>query len=192
MSYPPPSAPQRRRPSKWWFVVGGGLLVLAVVIFVGGLIWTIVGVTKTDGTFPADGTPASVTSPADEKRMLFMEDSDLPADPFDDSDPAEPECTITDGSGEERDLDDVTGRVTVSNSDGDWRGIATFNSGDGDLSVTCTGDGVDMRIGAPLGFGFAAGLVVSIVLPMILGSIGALILLITTILYLTRPPRASA
>lgn len=179
MSYPPPSAPQRRRPSKWWFVVGGGLLVLAVMIFVGGLIWTIVGVTKTDGTFDADGQPASVSSPADEKRMLFKEDDATTADPT---------CTVTDGSGEERDLDDVSGRVTVSNGSGDWRGISTFNSGDGDLTITCTATepGTEMRVGAPLGFGFAAGLVISIVLPMILCAIGALILLITTILYLTR------
>ncbi|WP_109507414.1 hypothetical protein [Nocardioides speluncae] len=183
MSYPPPPTPQKRRPSKWWFVVGGALLVLAVAVFVGGLIWTIMGASKTDGTFDADGQPASVTSPADEKRMLFMPDGTA----------TEPTCTVTDGSGAERDLDDVTGRVTVGNSSGDWRGIASFDSGDGDLTITCTATdpGTEMRVGAPLGFGFAAGLVISIVGPMILGTIGGLILLVTTVLYLTRP-RASA
>lgn len=182
MSYPPPSTPQRRRPSKWWFVLGGALLVLAVAVFVGGLIWTIVGVSKTDGTFDADGQPASVTSPADKKRMLFVED---------DGSTTEPTCTVADGSGEERDLDDVTGRVTVSTGSGDWLGIATFDSGDGDLTVTCTASdpGTEMRIGAPLGFGFAAGLVISIALPMVLGAIGILILLVTTILFVTRPSR---
>lgn len=179
MSYPPPSSPQRRRPSKWWFVVGGVLLLLAVAVFIGGLIWTVVGATETDGTFTAN-QEAKITSPAHEERMLFVEDG-VAVDPV---------CTITDGTGKLLKSGGLRGDVSVSNGDGDWRGVGKFDSGDGDLTVSCAAEpGTEMRIGAPLGWRFAAGLAVTLVLPMILGSIGALVLLVTTMLFVTRPSR---
>lgn len=185
-----PQRPRRQRPSAWWFSLGAGLLVLALAAFVVGLIWTISSAAKTDGEFNADGTPASVTSPAHEKRMLFVEDrSDDFGDDFDEFpgevSPEEPDCTVSDSSGE-RDLDDVTGKVRVNQ----WRGIATFDSGDGDLTITCIGDpGTEMRVGAPLGLGFVGGLLLTILGPIVLGSLGVVALLITTILYATGAPR---
>lgn len=197
MSYLPPSAPRlRRRRSKRWFQVGGALLAPAVAIFVGGVFWTISD-TRTDGTFPADGTAAAVTSPASKERMLFVTYATGQVNgPFSDNDPAEPTCTITDGSGEERELDDVSGKTTFTQGTRGWLAIATFDSGDGDLSVTCAGDGQNMRVGAPVGLGFgvgvAADLVTSLVLPLILGAIGILVLLIATILHLTNAARKTS
>lgn len=192
--------PRRQRPSAWWFTLGGGLLVLALAAFVVGLIWTITSAAKTDGEFELDGTPVSVTSPAHEKRMLFVEDhsddfgDDDFGDDFGDDDfgefpgevsPAEPDCVVSDSSGQ-RDLDDVNGKVRVNQ----WRGIATFDSGDGDLTITCTGaEGTEMRVGAPLGFGFVGGILLTILGPIVLGGLGVVALLITTILYATGAPR---
>jgi hypothetical protein len=185
-----PQRPRRQRPSAWWFSLGAGLLVLALASFVVGLIWTISSAAKTDGTFNADGTPASVTAPAHEKRMLFVEDrSDDFGDDFDEFPhevgPEEPDCTVSDSSGE-RDLDDVNGKVRVNQ----WRGIATFDSGDGDLTITCIGDpGTEMRVGAPLGFAFVGGLLLTVLGPIVLGGLGVIALLVTTILYATGAPR---
>lgn len=182
-----PQRPRRQRPSAWWFALGAGLLLLAATTFIVGLIWTISSAAKTDGKFDADGTPASVTSPAHERRMLFMEDhtdGDFPGEIT----PPEPDCVVRDSAGE-RDLDDVTGKVRVNQ----WRGIATFDSGDGELTITCDGStATEMRVGAPLGFGFVGGLLLTILGPIVLGGLGLIALLVTTILYATGAPRTGS
>lgn len=179
-----PQRPRRQRPSAWWFTLGAGLLVLAAAAFVVGLIWTITSAAKTDGEFEVDGTPASVTSPANEKRMLFIEDHDEGDFPGEITVP-EPDCVVRDSAGE-RDLDDVTGETRVNQ----WRGIATFDSGDGDLTITCAGaEGTEMRVGAPLGLGFVGGLLLTILGPIVLGGLGLIALLVTTVLYATGAPR---
>ncbi|WP_161962364.1 hypothetical protein [Nocardioides speluncae] len=131
-----------------------------------------------DGTFVV-GEAVSVTSPAHQKRMLFVDKSAS----------SDPDCTVIDGTGSARDLEELGVRVTVDNGDGVWRGLASFDSGDGDLTVTCTGEAETlMRIGPPAGPIDVLKVMFPIFGSLVLGGIGGLILVVTGIRYATRRP----
>lgn len=177
--YPPgyltPPRPRRRRPSVVWFVVGGVLLVLAPVVFGLSLYLTLRPLAHEDAVLPADGSTAQVSVPAGEERALYREVGS----------PAR--CEITDGSGQVLEQRLVTGDFTYN----EWRAVSRFDSGDGDLSVTCDGfPGSRVRIGElPSTGGFVGGLLAGILLPLALGLAGVLVLLVTTILFVTGRPR---
>lgn len=168
-----------RRPSERWLVISAVLVGLSVYGFFGSLAWLHTGATETDGEFWGGSGDERVASPPHEERMLF-ESFELGVD-----------CTIRDGSGSERPLHKVDEEVTVLSGGDKWTGVATFDSGDGDLTVTCIdmvsgGDG-PMRIGTPEGTGYRIALVSSIAGPILVGGLGAMILILTTVLYFTRP-----
>jgi hypothetical protein len=176
MSFPPPPA-AKKRPGVRWFVVGGLLLVLAVAAFVVGLVLTLKAATHTDTTFSTADGPATVEVEAGTDRMLFVP-----------SGSGSPDCTVEDGSGA-RTLENPSASTTVTTGGDEWVGFATFDSGDGDLTITCDSAApVDVRVGPPLGAGFVVGLLLTILLPLVLGLSGFGVLVVTTVLFVTRRP----
>lgn len=180
MSYPEPPPPAvKKRPGVRWFVVGGLLLVLAVAAFAVGLVLTLRSATGTDATFSTADGPTSVEAEAGTDRMLFVP-SGAPS----------PSCTVEDGEGT-RNLDRPSAGTTVTTGGHEWVGFATFESGDGHLTVSCETAGrspVDVRVGPTLGTGFVVGLGLTILLPLVLGLSGFAVLVVTTVLFVTRKP----
>jgi len=185
--YPPgqPPLPTKHRPSGWWFVVGAGLVVAALVAAVGLFVWTLSAFFETDATVRADGQTHSVTVATDGDRMLWRDD-----DVFD------PDCSIVDArTGEEIDLRPVTSQFTKDFGEGEWTAAYRFDPGSGDLEVTCAAardldDGGEVQIGpAPSIGGFVGGLLATIAVPSLLGLFGLAILIVTGILWSTRPAR---
>lgn len=188
--YPPghPPLPPKYRPSGWWFVVGGGLIVLALASAVGLFIWTLSAFFQTDATVAADGQPHEVAVETDGQRMLWRDD-----DVFD------PGCSIVDlGSGEQVELRPVTSQFTKDFGEGDWTAAYRFDPGSGRIAVTCAAplspdDGGEVQIGpAPSIGGFVGGLIATIAVPSLLGLFGLATLIVTGILWSTRPTRPRA
>jgi hypothetical protein len=188
--YPPgqPPLPPKYRPSGWWFVVGGGLIVLALAAGVGLFIWTLSAFFHTDATVAADGQAHEVTVDTDGQRMLWRDD-----DVFD------PACTIVDlGTGEQVELRPVTSQFTKDFGDGEWTAAYRFDPGSGRIAVTCAAplspdDGGEVQIGpAPSIGGFVGGLIATIAVPSLLGLFGLATLIVTGILWSTRPARPRA
>ena len=169
----------KHRPRALWFFVGGGLVLVAIVVFVVGLVLTIRSSTDTDATFRTSG-PIGFDSEPGTERMLFVR-----------SGAAEPSCTVRDGTGAERPLDHPAATTTVTTGGTEWTGFATFDSGDGNLTIRCT-TVTRIRVGDPLGAGFVVRLLVTILAPMGLGLLGMAVLVVTAVLWFTRPPRAVA
>lgn len=177
---PPYQQPQKKpRPSAWWFVLGAGLMAAGMAALV--LLFALVfrEMFTTDASLRADGDAHEVTVETDGDRMLW-------ADTEDD----DPQCTVTDtASGEE---------IPLSSPDGDFQrnrqtGFATFDPGSGSLSITCDGNGEEVEIGpAPSIGGLVGGILAAILIPMLLGGSGFVIVLVTGILWATRPARQKA
>jgi hypothetical protein len=185
--YPPgqPPLPPKHRPSGWWFVVGAGLIVAALVAAVGLFIWTLSAFFETDATVRADGQAHSITVDTDGDRMLWRDD-----DVFD------PNCSIVDvRTGDQIDLRPVTSQFTKDFGEGEWTAAYRFDPGSGSLEVTCAAardldDGGEVQIGpAPSIGGFVGGLLATIAVPSLLGLFGLATLIVTGILWSTRPAR---
>jgi hypothetical protein len=180
--YPPgqPPLPPKKRPSGWWFVVGVALIVAAIAAGIGLFIWTLSGFLDTDATISADGQPHHVTVGTSEDRMLWLEDG------------FGQECAIVDQrSGAQIRLHPVSADYTRSDSSGDWSGFARFDPGSGDLEVTCTASDGAVLIGpAPQIGSFVGGILATIFAPLLLGLAGLVVLIVTGILFTTRPARA--
>jgi hypothetical protein len=175
---PPPYAapPKKPRPRALWFVVGGVLLVLAPLVFVGALFSVLRPLTQEDAVFRADETPITVELPANEERAVF-------------NDPSEPaDCTAVDGSGQEIEFRSVTGEFTYN----EWTAVGRFDTGDGEVTFECggTSPASEIRIAQLPSTGtFIAGLLVGLIVPLVLGLVGIVILIVTGVLWATRPPR---
>jgi hypothetical protein len=203
-SYPVPSGyppgqsplPPKYRPSGWWFVVGGGLIVAAVVAGVGLFIWTLSAFFSTDATVAADGQTHQVTVETDGDRMLWRD-----VHVFD------PDCSVVDArSGDQIELRPVTSQFTKDFGDGEWTAAYRFDPGSGDLEVRCgladsagtdsdwqRGWGQEVQIGpAPSIGGFVGGLIATIAVPSLLGLFGLATLIVTGVLWSTRPARRRA
>lgn len=193
--YPPgqPPLPTKYRPSGWWFVLGGGLIVAAFVAAVGLFICTLWPLIDTDATVPADGQTHRVTVGTDGDRMLWR-DSDL----FD------PDCQVIDsGTGQPVDLRPVTSQFTRDFGEGEWTAAYRFDPGSGQLDVTCAsapdiesdadwemGWGSEVQIGpAPQVGTFVGGLIATIAVPTLLGLFGLATLIVTGVLWSSRPAR---
>ena len=175
----PTPPPRRERPRKAWFFVGGGLILLAFVVFGGALVLTLWPLTQEDASFAASDTPVEVHLPADTERALFA-NTGFSVD-----------CTATDGAGAEVEFRPVTGELTVNQ----WTALSRFDTGDGNLTFDCveTSPGSQVRIGdLPSAGGFVAGLVVGILVPLVLGLIGLVMLIVTSIRWATGAPRDAA
>ncbi|MDF1602813.1 hypothetical protein [Nocardioides sp. YIM 152315] len=192
--YPPapPPRPQKYRPSWAWFLVGGGLIVVGLAAGVALFIWTLAAFFTTDASVPADGQPHTVTVDTDGDRMLWRDE-----DVFD------PGCRIVDtATGEEIRLRPVTSQFSRDTGDGDRVAAYRFDPGSGELEVTCTlqsdasGD-PDWTMGwgkveigpAPSVGGFVGGLVATIAVPALFGLFGLATLIVTGVLWATRPAR---
>ena len=172
----PPPAPRRPRPRKVWFFVGGGLMVLAFVLFVGTLILVFGMFLRADAAFAASETPVEVELPAGTERALYA-NTGFSVD-----------CTATDGTGAEVEFRPVAGEFTFNQ----WTAVSRFDTGDGNLTFDCveTSPGSQVRIGdLPSAGGFVAGLVVGILVPLVLGLIGLVMLIVTSIRWATGTPR---
>lgn len=174
----PPRPLRRRRPSAWWFALGAALLVLAPVVFGVSLFLTLRPLAQQDGVLPADGSPHQVSVPAGEDRALFTDGSSASG----------VSCQGLDGSGQPLDLRPVLGDFTYNQ----WQATERFATGDGDLTLTCTSavSQSSVRVAQlPSTRGFVSGLLVGVLVPLLLGGLGLLCLLITTILFATGRPR---
>lgn len=173
--YPVPAS--KPRPSKWWFVVGGALLVAAVVVGVALFIWALSGFLRTDATVPADGRPHQVSVDTDGDRFLWFQEY------------ASGQCSIRDTTtGADVELRPVSGQYSRSSGDDNWVANSRFDPGSGDLEITCTSSGASVEIGPALKIsGFIGGIFAAILLPMALAGAGLIVLLVTGVLYLTRP-----
>ncbi len=188
--YPPghPPLPPKHRPSGWWFVAGGGLIVLALVAGVALFIWTLAAFFQTDATVPADGQAHVITIDTDGQRVLWRDD-----DVFD------PDCTILDiDAGEQVELRPVTSQFTKDFGEGEWTAAYRFDPGTGRLAVTCAAalhpdEGGEVQIGpAPSIGGVVGGLIATLAVPSLLGLLGLATLIVTGILWSTRPARPRA
>jgi hypothetical protein len=181
--YPPgqPPLPAKKRPSGWWFVVGGALIVAAIAAGVGLFVWTLSGFLATDARIPADGRAHQVTVGTGEDRMLWLENG-LPQ-----------ECGIVDlETGDPITLDPVAGSYERSDSHGSFRGVARLDPGSGDLEVTCRPAGTAVIGPAPKIGSFVGGLLATIFVPLLLGLSGLAVLIVTGILFASRPARPGA
>lgn len=168
----------QNRPRSTGIWVGAALMVLAVLLVVGAVVFFWQSLTGDSEVVAADGSAHEVTLPADEDYGLFADSFDQP-----------PSCELTDGAGNAVDLDRVSGSYEVNN----WTAVRSFQTGDGDLTITCaqvdTGEDTDVRLG-PLP---SVGTLVAVMLGGIglgaLCGLGGLVLLIVTIVRRNRGPR---
>lgn len=183
---PPPyaAAPAAEpRPRRRWFAVGALLLVLAGVVFAVGLFTTVSRGTDTDveALVRGGGQPIGASVPVGEERMLFV-----PA-----GQPA-PRCQVTDAEGRGLPLRSPSTSTTVTVDGVTWTGFALFTSPTEGIEVGCETTVDRLRIGSPLGSGFVVGLLVTVLLPMMLGVAGLVVLITTTVLWFTRGQGAGA
>lgn len=176
---PPPST-RKPRPSAWWFAVGAGLVALAIGIGVTALVLTITRFTETDATVGA-GERAEVTVGTEQK--LAWIDTLEPA-----------RCGLTEaGSGEPVATTPPTASYTKSYGGREWVGRALFTSSTGAVVVDCSDSPGPVQVGpAPQIGGFLGGLAVGILVPLALGSLGLVVLVVTAVLFASRPPRPPA
>ena len=177
-SYDAPPPARRRRPSAWWFLAGGALVVAAIVAFVALFAWTLTGFLDTDATVDADGQAETVRLEGDERRMLWLQDGQTQT------------CSITDpDTGDDVPTREVTGEYGRTNDGDGFSGVATFAPGSGTVEVSCSGGGT-VLIGPAPGIGsFVLGLLATIFVPLLLGSAGVVILIVTGVLYASGSPR---
>lgn len=162
--------------------MGGGLILVAVVTFIALLVLVLSRSTSTDdvATLSPTGGPTSLKVEAGEKRMLFNVEGQRT-----------PECTMTDADDEPVELDPVGSNTTVGTGGRQWTGVATFTARTDRVELTCENvlPGQQVRIGPPLGAGFVGGMLAAVLLPLLLGGAGVGILVVTTILWISRAPR---
>jgi hypothetical protein len=175
MTQPPyAQPPPKPRPRILWFFVGAGLVLLGIVVFLAALFTALRPLFHEDAVFPASSTRA-LDLPAHEDRALFTDGGALT-------------CTATDGRGTPLPLRAAGGSFTVN----EWSGVARFDTGDGHVTLDCSGSqaGTRVRVGQVPDTGTLVGsLVVGILAPMVLGATGVIVLIVTTVLFLTRPAR---
>lgn len=175
---PPP--PRRPRPSGWWFVVGGGLILAGIAIGIGLFVWTLKGFLETDATVPADGAAHAVLLEPGEEKMLWVHEYDAAR------------CSLVDrATGEEVTYSPVTGSFTRSSGgSGEWVGDRLFDSGSGQLEVTCDRSGGPAQIGPAPEIGtFVGGIFATILAPVLLGAVGLIVLIVTGVKFANGAPR---
>ncbi|WP_028645357.1 hypothetical protein [Nocardioides sp. URHA0020] len=181
--YPPgqPPLPGRTRPSGWWFVLGGGLIVAALAAGAAVFVWTLWPLIEPGVDVPADGQSHVLVLDTDHELMLWRH-----------SDVFDPDCSVVDtATGAEVDLRPVTSQITKDVGDGAWTAAYRLDPGSGTLDVTCAaGNGSVQLARAPQIGTFVGGVIATIAVPSLLGLMGLAILIVTGVLWATRPPRA--
>jgi hypothetical protein len=174
-SWPP--TPVKKRPSVAWFVVGGVLLLVAGVVFGIAIFRFVREVSHADAVFPASGVH-QVSLPAGTERAVFVPRGQRVSP-----------CMVTTATGGapvqlRRPTDDFSWQA--------WVATRVFDTGDGNVTFTCPGHGHgQIRIGKVPSEGDLAALgFIGVLLPLALGGAGALILIVTTVLWIKRRPTA--
>ena len=176
----PPVRATKPRPRARWFVVGATLLVLGAAVLAFGLVTTISRATTTDvvALLRGPGQPVGLGVPVGEERMVFVPQGE-----------PVPECAVATADGRDLELRPTTTSTTVTTMGRTWVGVATFTSPSAEVRVECATPVTALRVGSPLGAGFAAGLVGTILGSLLLGGAGLAVLVTTLVLWLSRPPR---
>jgi hypothetical protein len=181
-AYPSPygAAPTgpKPRPSAAWFGVGGVLVLVAIIFFAVAVSRFVHTVAHTDARFPASGSHQVILAPHQQKAVFVQTDH------------GRFHCNAVDGTGAAVQVSKPRGSETY----GSWRWVATIETGDGNLTFTCSASRLaspaDVRIAPiPSGGMVLQFLLIGIVLPLALGGGGLVILLVTTILWISRAPR---
>lgn len=82
---------------------------------------------------------------------------------------------------------------TRSGGDGSWIGTRRFDSGSGQLEVTCDASAGPAQIGPAPQFGsFVGGIFAAILVPLVLGLLGLLVLIVTGALWAAGAPRTAS
>jgi hypothetical protein len=159
--------------------VGAALLVVAAIVGGGLLMTTVLGFLRTDVSVAADGEPHRVSVEVDGDRFLWVREG------------VGGDCSVRDEvTRREIDLRPVEGSYTRTVNGVGWVAEARFDPGSGQLVVTCTGSLGWVQIGPATSIGsFVAGILGAILIPLVLAGAGLTVLLVTGILYLTRPAR---
>lgn len=171
---PPPPPRRRQKPRVRWFVVAGVMIVAAPVIFAGALFTVLRPLTQEDAVLGA-GQQVQVDLPAGEERAVFTDG------------PGPVGCTATDGSGADLPMRPVSGDFSYN----EWTAAYRFDTGDGRVTLECSGSFADrFRVAQlPSTGGFVAGIVVGIVGPLLIGGAGLVLLVVLIVLYATGAPR---
>lgn len=177
----PGPLPQKYRPSAGWFGLGIGLIVAAVVAAIALFAWTLSSFLDTQARLLADGQAHVVSVEEDSELMLWGDQAGGQS------------CTIIDSAtGEEVDRRSTGGSFQRSDGNGDFEGLWRFGTGSGELQVTCQGGG-PLLLGATPAFGsFVLGILLTFVVPGVLGLAGVITLIVTGILWSVRDPRPKA
>lgn len=175
----PIDGPVKYRPSPWWFGVGVIVLAVSLVAFGALLFLTLRDFLETDAVVAADGQPHQVTVGTDGDRMVWARDGGAS------------DCTIIDAAdGAPVATSFLAGTFTRTDGNGSFHGEYTIDPGSGQLQITCAANGSDVLIGPAPGFAdFFGRLALAIVSLLVLGGLGFGILVVTGILFATRPAR---
>lgn len=161
-------------------MLGGVLVVTGIVVGIVLFVWTLRGFLDVDATVPADDRAHVVLLEPGEQKVLWTHAS-------------EPEqCRVVDrATGEEVAYSPVDGSFTRSSGgEEEWTADRRFDSGSGQLEVTCAAAGGPVQIGpAPRIGRFVGSIFATILIPLGLGSIGLLVIIITGVLFATGDPR---
>lgn len=168
-----PAAPRPVGRSGIW--IGLALMLAAVLVLVaaGVIFWR--SLSGDAEVVDADGAPHEVTLPAGETYGVFLTET-RPAT-----------CTVSDADGREVDLGPVSGSYEVNQ----WYADRELETGDGDLTVTCTSAAPDaeVRLGPLPSIGGLVGAIFGgLCLAGLLG-VGGLVLLVVTVVRRSRVPR---
>jgi hypothetical protein len=169
----------KTRPSAWWFAVGAGLLVAAVAVFVVVLVRTVSGFVAVDATVPADDRPHEVTWSGTERRMVWVRERD------------DASCTFTDPrTGAEVPQSPTLASYSKTTGSTSWVGLQTFAGTAGAVRVVCDAASGPVQVGpAPSIRGFGGGIAVAVLALVLLGLAGLVVLVVTGVLFVSRPPR---
>ncbi|WP_157682951.1 hypothetical protein [Nocardioides scoriae] len=176
-----PVRPTRPRPRARWFVVGGVLVLLGAAVLATGLFLTVSRGVATDAVvlLRGAGRPVGVGVPVGEERMVFVPRGE-----------PVPDCAVTTADGTDLALEPTTTSTTVTTMGRTWVGVATFTSPSAEVRIGCASPVDALRVGSPLGAGFAVGLVATVLGSLLLGGSGLAVLVTTLVLWLSRPPRS--
>ena len=151
----PPTHQQQARRGGW--VPPVLLIVVGVAVGVFLVVRAVLGFSQTEATVPADGEPHAVTLEDTGERMVWVEEYTTSS------------CTIVEQGGDTPvETRSMTGRFTKSGPSGSWVGASTFDPPGTELEVTCAAGGGDVQIGPAVdGGGFALGIVLGILVPLL-------------------------
>lgn len=162
----PPTHQQRSRRGGW--VPPVLLIVVGIAVGVFLVVRAVLGFSQTEATVPADGEPHAVTLADTGERMVWVEEYTTSS------------CTIVEQGGDTPvQTRSMTGRFTKSGPSGSWVGSSTFDPPGTRLEVTCAAGGGAVQIGPAVdGGGFALGIVLGILVPLLSIAVGVVWLVV--------------